>query len=43
MYDPLLEYPAHVRVIPARESGNPYMEALFQHEIFELQEYGPNV
>ena len=43
MYELLLEYSAHVRVIPARGPGNPYMEALFQHEIPELQEYAPYV
>ena len=43
MYDLLLEYPTHVRVIPAWGLGNSYIGALFQHEIPELQEYGPYV
>ncbi len=38
MYDPLLEYPAHVRVIPTWGPENSHIEALFQHEIPELQE-----
>ena len=43
MYDPLLEYSAHVRVIPAKGPVNSYIGALFQREILEMQEYGPYV
>ena len=38
MYEALLEYPAHVRVIPAERPENPYIGALFQHEIPEMLE-----